>query len=66
MSTGRLVGIGLLVLGLILLFFGFNAANSPGEEIAEAFTGSYSDRTMAYLIGGGVMAVVGLVLTLRR
>ena len=66
MSTQKIVGIVLLVGGLIALYFGFNAANSVGEEISEAFTGQYSDRTMLYLIGGGIASVLGLVLLVRK
>jgi hypothetical protein len=54
------------VLGAILLYFGFNATQSVGEEMSEAFTGKYSDETMFYLIGGGVAAVAGLFMVLRK
>ncbi|MCW8926868.1 MAG: DUF3185 family protein [Xanthomonadales bacterium] len=66
MSTSRLVGIGLLALGAILLYFGFNATDSAMEEIGEAFTGRYSDETMMYLIGGGVAAAAGLFMLLKK
>jgi hypothetical protein len=66
MNTSKLIGIGLLVLGAILLYFGFNATQSVGEEMSEAFTGKYSDETMFYLIGGGVAAVAGLFMVLRK
>lgn len=66
MNTAKLIGIGLLVLGAILLYFGFNATNSPAEELGEAFTGKYSNETMMYLIGGGVAAVAGLFMVLRK
>ena len=66
MSSSRLIGIGLLVLGGILLYFGYNATNAPAEELGEAFTGKYSDETMMYLIGGGVAAVAGLFLALKK
>ena len=66
MSTWKIAGIALLVGGLIALYFGFNAANSVTEEISEAFTGRYSDRTMLYLIGGGVASVVGLFMLFKK
>ena len=66
MSTQKIIGIALLVGGLIALYFGFNAANSVGEEISEAFTGQYSDRTMLYLIGGGIASVLGLVMLVKK
>jgi hypothetical protein len=66
MNTGKLIGIGLLVLGLILLYFGFNATNSPAEELGEMFTGKYSNETMTYLIGGGIAVAAGLFLVTKR
>ena len=66
MNNLRFIGIGLLALGAILLYFGFNATESAIEEIGEAVTGRYSDETMMYLIGGGVAAVAGLFLLLKK
>ena len=56
----------MLGLGAILLYFGFNASQSRTEEIGEAVTGKYSDGTMGYLIGGGVAAVAGLFMLLKK
>lgn len=66
MSQKKIIGIVLLVAGAIALYFGFNAANAPAEEISEALTGQYSDQTMIYLIGGAVAAVLGVVMLLRK
>jgi len=66
MNIPKLAGIGLLVLGLILLYFGFNATESPVEEIGEAVTGKYSDDTMMYLIGGAIAAAAGLFLVVKK
>lgn len=66
MKTNKIIGIVLLVLGAVLIFFGLNAADAPLEEMSEAITGKYSDETMYYLIGGAVSAVVGLVLLLKK
>ena len=66
MSQNRIIAIVLLVAGLIALYFGFNATSSPTEEISEALTGQYSDRTMLYLICGAVAAVAGVVMLFRK
>lgn len=66
MKNAKLIGIVLLVLGAILLYFGFNATHSTAEKIGEAFTGRYSDETMIYLIAGGVAAVAGLFFLLKK
>jgi len=66
LKNAKLIGFGLLVLGAILIYFGYNATQSAAEEIGEAFTGRYSDETMMYLIGGGVAAAIGLFLLLKK
>ena len=66
MKQSKLAGLVLLGLGIVLLVFGFNASESPVEGITEAVTGRYSDKTMAYLIGGGVSALLGLGLLIRK
>ncbi|HSM68440.1 MAG TPA: DUF3185 family protein [Xanthomonadales bacterium] len=66
MNTTKIIGIALLALGAILLYFGISATEAPMEEVGEALTGQYSDNTMMYLIGGGVSAVVGLFLVLKK
>lgn len=65
MNQMKTVGLILLVLGAILLYFGYNAATSPMEELGEAVTGRYSDETMMYLIAGGVSGIVGIFMLLR-
>lgn len=66
MPQNKMLAIALVVIGAVLLFFGLNAANAPAEEMAEALTGQYSDRTMFYLIGGGISGALGLVMLFRK
>lgn len=66
MSQNKIIGIALLVGGAIALYFGFNAANAPMEEMAESLTGKYSDGTMLHFIGGGAAAVAGLFMLSRK
>lgn len=66
MNGKRLLGIALLIIGVILLVVGYNATQAPVEELAESFTGRFSDETMFYLIGGAVAAVIGLVMLLKK
>ena len=66
MNQNKMLGVVLLVIGAIALYFGFNATNAPMEEVTEAFTGKYSDQTMLYLIGGAVAGIAGLVMLLRK
>lgn len=64
MNQTRIIGIVLIVVGLGLLYFGYQATGSIGEEVHETLTGRFTDETTWYLLGGGAAAVVGLVLTL--
>ena len=64
MSTKAVIGIALLVVGALLLYFGYQATDAPLEQARESLTGDYSDRTMVYLIGGAAAAIVGVALML--
>lgn len=66
MKNSKLIGIVLLAAGAVLLYFGINATNAPAEEISEALTGKYSDNTMMYLVGGGIAAVAGLFMLVKK
>jgi hypothetical protein len=60
----RLLGIVLLVIGLIVAAFGFNATESVADTVSEGVTGRYTDKTMWYLIGGGALALIGIAMAL--
>ena len=62
MNAKNVLGFVLLIVGAILLFFGVQSTGAFGEKIVHGVTGRYTDNTMAYLIGGGVSAVLGLAL----
>jgi hypothetical protein len=68
MRRDTILSFGLLSLGLILLGLGFSASRAPVEQVTEALTGSFSDGTMWYLLGGGLALIAGLALafTSRR
>jgi hypothetical protein len=62
MSSKRIIGIVLLVVGAALLYFGLQATDAPLEQARESLTGDYSDQTMLYLIAGAAAAVGGIAL----
>jgi len=64
MGNKKIVGLVLLVVGAVALYFGLQATDAPLEEARETLTGDYSDQTMLYLIGGAAAAVAGLGLLL--
>ncbi len=59
MNARRAIGSALLVGGVILVFFGMNAADSFASDVSEMVTGSPTDRSMWMLVTGAVAAVVG-------
>ena len=61
----KAVSIALLVGGVLLIAFGFNASQSFTSEVSEAFTGQPTDKSMWMLIGGAVAAVLGIVGLMR-
>lgn len=61
----RTVSLILLVVGVILVIYGINASTSLGSDVSRAVTGSPTDKSMWLLIGGVVLAIIGLIGTLR-
>ena len=64
MSNARLAGLVLVVVGGILLYFGYSATESALESVTETVTGRFSDETTMYLVGGAASAVIGAGLLL--
>jgi hypothetical protein len=61
----KLISIALLVAGITLIVYGVSASNSVGSGVSRMFTGAPTDKTLWFLIGGGVAAAVGLAGLLR-
>ena len=51
--------IALLVVGIILLIFGYNAYHSASSGISEAVTGAPTSKAIWLLVGGLIAAIVG-------
>ena len=66
MSGNKILGVVLLVIGAILLFFGYNASQSLGDQLTETLTGKFTDDTMWYIMAGSASVVVGALLTFRK
>lgn len=62
----RAIGIGLVVVGVGLAFWGYQTSESVGSQLSRALTGSDTDEVMTLYIGGCASFVVGLYLLLRR
>ncbi|MFN2360049.1 MAG: DUF3185 family protein [Marinobacter sp.] len=63
MGNSKLVGIVLLVVGIGLLYFGYQSSQSLGNQVTETVTGRFTDETTWYLIGGAAVAAAGVFLT---
>jgi hypothetical protein len=64
MQPVRIIGIAIAVLGLILLFYGMQQADSPVDQLSEFLIGRPTEETLWYIIGGIVALVVGALLAL--
>ncbi len=57
---GRIIGIALLAVGVILLGFGFDARDSFSSDVSNTFTGSPTDKAIWLLGLGAFFSVAGL------
>lgn len=60
MSISKIVALALIVVGGILMYFGYSASQSAFETVTETVTGRFSDETTLYLVGGAACAVIGV------
>lgn len=67
MKINQILGVVLMVAGAILLYFGYQASQSLGEQMVETFTGRFTEETTWYFILGAAGVIGGaLLLALRR
>lgn len=66
MTTNLLVGIILLVVGILLLYFGWQSSQSVADQVTESFTGRFTDSTMWYFVGGAVAVAAGAFMVFIR
>ncbi len=56
----KTISLAILVVGVVLLVLGFIASDSVRSDFSRLFTGEPTDKTIWLLVGGGVLAIVGL------
>lgn len=63
----KIFAIVILIVGVVLLVYGLNSANSISSSVTKAVSGTPTDRSLGLIIGGiaGIL-VGGLVLFSRR
>ncbi len=64
--TNRILGVALLIIGLGLAYWAYQQSDSIGSQLAEAVTGSPTDKVMTLYIGGAVSFVLGLLLVFKK
>ncbi len=62
MAASKLIGVGLIVVGCVLLYFGWQSSQSVVDQVSQTLTGRLTDDTMWLVIGGAASAIVGVVL----
>ena len=55
------ISIALLVIGVILLVFGFSAYHSASSDVARFFTGAPTNKALWLLIGGVIAGIAGFL-----
>ena len=64
--TRKVLGIALIVIGVGLLWWGYQISDSFGSQVTETITGSLPDSVMVRYVAGGACIAVGLHLLLRQ
>ena len=57
----RIIGVICLVVGVMLLVWGHNSAQALNSQVKNIFTGTPTDRTMYFYIGGAALTLYGLL-----
>lgn len=67
MKINQILGVVLMVAGALLLYAGYQASQSLGEQMVETLTGRFTEETTWYFVLGAAGLVGGaLLLALRR
>jgi hypothetical protein len=62
MSSQRILGIVLLVIGVGVLIYGMNASHSVADRVSDTFTGKFTETTTWYIVGGAASGLTGLLM----
>lgn len=66
MNVSRVIVVGLIALGIVLLYYGYTATRSPVDKIYKAATGTYTAHTLRQLVGGVVAVLSSGLLAVRQ
>lgn len=59
MAVNKGLWVGMVVVGLVLLYFGYNESQSLGGKVGKAFSGSASDRSIIFYVCGAAATAFG-------
>ena len=62
MCQKKIIGIALVIIGIVLLFWGYQMSESLGSQLSKTLTGSFSDKVMWTAIGGIASVIVGTLM----
>lgn len=65
MNPRVVVGAVLLVVGIIVLYLGYQSSQGLDDQVSEAVTGDFTDSTVWYWILGAASGVAGAVMLSR-
>lgn len=65
-TSCKIIGLLLLVVGLGLVWWGYQLSGALTSQLSQNLTGAMPDAVMYRYIGGAASAVVGLFLLARR
>jgi len=60
------ISVALLVVGIILLVFGYNAYHSNSSDVSRFFTGAATDKSLWLLTVGAAAGIVGFLGVFRK
>lgn len=66
MSAVRLLGLGVIVIGIVFVVVGIDSTHAPLEHLSHAVTGTYTHETMLYIVGGIAAVIAGAVLSVAQ
>lgn len=66
MTTNRIIALALIVIGIVLIYMGYQSSQGLDDQFSEALTGNFTDETIFYWLGGAIAAVLGVVMLRRR
>lgn len=58
--NAKVQGIVLLIVGIVLLAWGYNVSQSVSSQFSEVFSGSPSDKAIYLYIAGAVCSALGI------